>query len=171
MSAAGSLACGGHAARESCGSERLARRALRRFSSKRVPARRLARNAPTNLATPSVSLLVQIAGMSILALFFSSATLAGATVTATSAYGRILCTGFLRFFGKYSYSIYVFHLPIESCLRARYPGRVFWGMREYPLAAELVHLLFASTIAVGVALLTWNLWEKHFLKLKKRWAS
>lgn len=75
---------------------------------------------------------------------------------------RIFHTPVLTFLGKYSYSIYLFHMTATLILLD-----VFWhsGMRGWK-----PYVLFPITTyiaAVLIALLTWNLLEKHILNLKK----
>ncbi|MGE3241364.1 MAG: acyltransferase family protein [Pirellulales bacterium] len=72
----------------------------------------------------------------------------------------------LRFFGKYSYGMYV----VQNFLKAAIPpevviagiatviGSVFWSRCTY--------LALMSIATVAAALLSWNLLEKHFLHLK-----
>ena len=79
----------------------------------------------------------------------------------------LLRTPLLRSFGKYSYAMYVFHSPIFilqantiARLSLRLPERlrfVFW----------LFALMGGIAATFGVALLSWNLVEKHCLRLKR----
>ena len=73
----------------------------------------------------------------------------------------------LAFFGKYGYGLYVFHVPLVSLLNIVGFNPVRFGA---VLGSELLGAVvyFAAMIAAttGVALLSWNLWEKQFLKLK-----
>src|SRR2546428_841867 len=91
---------------------------------------------------------------------------------AGSGLQKILSCGFLRFFGKYSYAIYLFHMPIRACLR----DTVFLSTRlTAVLGTGLVwQLVFyvASTVAViPFALLSWKFLERPILSLKDRLAK
>jgi peptidoglycan/LPS O-acetylase OafA/YrhL len=68
----------------------------------------------------------------------------------------------LLFFGKYSYALYLFHWPVASILITLYGDSGYTGW--FPWLAFLF-VYFTGTIAV--ALLSWNLLEKHALKLKR----
>lgn len=75
---------------------------------------------------------------------------------------RMLSSSPLRFFGRYSYSIYIFHLAIivglGGALRRVFPNIFLFG-------------LGALGVSVVVALLSWNIVEHPFLKLKDRFRS
>jgi peptidoglycan/LPS O-acetylase OafA/YrhL len=79
----------------------------------------------------------------------------------------LLGSGVLVFFGKYSYGLYVVHgmltpmflewLPVESWISAF--GSVPFGS----IACTLARI----AISVALALASWHLFEKQFLKLKR----
>jgi peptidoglycan/LPS O-acetylase OafA/YrhL len=77
----------------------------------------------------------------------------------------ILETSPLRWVGKYSYAIYVFHIPIWLVLFE--PHSEFWH-RSFPHAA--LGLILISACSFAAAFGSWNLLEKHFLKLKDHFA-
>jgi len=69
----------------------------------------------------------------------------------------------LRWVGKYSYALYVFHLPIALLiLKPNIP----W-LSSMPILAEVELFVFYFGVCIGCAFLSWHLYEKHFLKLKK----
>jgi peptidoglycan/LPS O-acetylase OafA/YrhL len=79
---------------------------------------------------------------------------------------RVFCAGFLRWCGKYSYAMYVFHPFLY--------GWIMSFMRsQIPLAHSDPALFMAiefPTLVTAVCLvswLSWHLFEKHFLKLKR----
>jgi len=78
----------------------------------------------------------------------------------------------LRSFGRYSYAIYVIHVFIKRCLR---PILTVVAQRVWlPYAPTVPPVLFAVLVLVVnlgtsylLAVVSWHLFEKHFLRLKK----
>ncbi len=68
----------------------------------------------------------------------------------------------LKFFGKYSYGIYVFHFPVMFLL---HPTTEKW---LWPIFGNRIpETLLLICIEVIIAVIVYHLYEKHFLKLKK----
>jgi hypothetical protein len=73
----------------------------------------------------------------------------------------------LRRMGKYSYCIYVVHLPISYyCIRGENLLRTWTGPR-FNIALSLLTTAACVALSYGVALVSWNLLERRFLELKK----
>src|SRR5262249_30081294 len=90
------------------------------------------------------------------------------TSSRTGLLGRTFNAVPLRFLGKYSYGIYVFHGFVVVALRETIPMfRLMPHVGGNFFAATAIHLLLGTAISVGVALLSWHLYEKQFLKLKR----
>jgi peptidoglycan/LPS O-acetylase OafA/YrhL len=82
---------------------------------------------------------------------------------------RILNLGPLRNFGKYSYGIYVLHYPIVILLQlgsGRLAAKFPWAPSNAALLVLRIVLGFG--LSYLAALLSWNLLEKPFLRLKDR---
>lgn len=75
---------------------------------------------------------------------------------------RLLRAKPLLFCGKYSYSMYLFHVPLALALAQIFQRS---GLLGAEIALAYIAAAFAATILV--ALLTWNLLEKRALGLKK----
>ena len=74
--------------------------------------------------------------------------------------------GFIRFFGKYSYGIYVFHYSLDAALT--HPLRQRFNATFHSKAISVVlSAVIVATLAVLVAFASYHLYEKHFLRLKK----
>jgi peptidoglycan/LPS O-acetylase OafA/YrhL len=75
----------------------------------------------------------------------------------------------LRWLGKYSYGIYVFHLPVSFLLTTRLHG---WLLNATHM--KLLSLLVAAAAVSGLTFLlayaSYQLYEKNFLRLKRHFA-
>lgn len=93
-----------------------------------------------------------------------SASLIGLLVTSpeNNLLRRIFRNKILLFFGKYSYSMYLLHMPIALLLLDFINGTHRKGWKVY---LAYIVLTFALT-SLG-SLITWNVLEKHMLNLKK----
>ena len=78
---------------------------------------------------------------------------------------RMLRNGVLRSFGKYSYAIYIIQWPLSMGVDEFFRARVTWGGG---MGAALASIMVGTAVSYGLAVLSWNLLEKHFLRLK-RW--
>ncbi len=123
---------------------------------------------PSNIEWP-----MALAGYSASAVLFASLL----TLTLVSERGlpaRLCRSRFLRMFGKYSYAVYLFHFPIFLAL-----PRLWW---HWPSGAPLLRWLVeaggipactiifgtaGTLIALGLAWLSWQLFERHWLGLKR----
>ena len=113
----------------------------------------------------------QTVGFTATALLFGAVLLGVLTALPAAPERRALERPALRFFGRYSYALYVFHQPLVP-LAARAgvtpaaAGRLLHS-EALGLVAYTGVMLLAS---VGLALASWHLYEKHFLRLKKRFS-
>lgn len=107
-------------------------------------------------------------GYSAWAVFYGSVLAAALTVPPVlTGLPKLLSARWLRFFGKYSYAMYVFHQPLAGLLQASFPV----SLVESRLAAPIAGAMFVATL-LGVstlaALLSWRLLESRFIALKDR---
>jgi len=116
---------------------------------------------------PIVAEQVQVFGYSAVALTFAAfltMVLGGPAGALQAVCGHRALT----FFGRYSYGLYVFHFQIMQWLRHFFDAHgglpVIWGSN---LPAALGFVVIGTAISVAVAWLSWNLYEKQFLKLKR----
>ncbi|HEY9428673.1 MAG TPA: hypothetical protein VIR34_16060, partial [Gemmatimonadaceae bacterium] len=86
---------------------------------------------------------------------------------AGSPLGRIFTHPVMRFFGRYSYGMYVFQGLVRYVAWPRSwvkdPPLVFGS--QIPAATAICIVLSAITVAIAV--LSWKLYERHFLSLKR----
>ena len=111
---------------------------------------------------------MQEIGYSTLALFFGALLLLGVRAQGAGAIGGFFNRAALRFLGKYSYALYLFHFPIKSWVK-----KGLWGPGPLPailgsaLPAQFLFYVTATVPTVLLALFSWHLFEKRFLALKR----
>jgi peptidoglycan/LPS O-acetylase OafA/YrhL len=170
-------------------------------SSNAEPGRRLAKLVPIAKVVAPVCLLISVAfegsrflqedpphshtmytayaGYTIVAVGFSAVLVLALAARPGSWWYRFWTFTPLMSFGKYSYAIYLVHMPVRAVIRDLFFGPNQRGNRfggaliDFPMIAgsELLGqiLFFVPAFAACwvVGWLSWNLFEKHFLKLKK----
>jgi peptidoglycan/LPS O-acetylase OafA/YrhL len=104
---------------------------------------------------------------SLLGIFFGGCLVMAMCACEKSLTQRFLSWPFLRFFGKYSYCLYICHLPLiviaaKVGLRSDRLTEVLGNKFAAIVAVNGV----AFVIAIAIALASWHLFEKHWLKLK-----
>jgi peptidoglycan/LPS O-acetylase OafA/YrhL len=106
-------------------------------------------------------------GYTALAFFFG-ALLVLALDEGRSPLPRLLSARVLRFFGRYSYGLYVIHVPVIALalLGGITPNRLAGTRWEFAGLLGYLALMLAATILLALA--SWHLYEKPFLKLKSR---
>jgi len=112
--------------------------------------------------------IMKTIGHTLLALFFG-AMLVLALVSSPKAFtGRFFASSQLSFFGRYSYALYVFHVPILLLNLGRFlPLDLVPTVFGSLLLKKLVFVSSAAVVSVALAMISWHLYEKRFLKLKK----
>jgi peptidoglycan/LPS O-acetylase OafA/YrhL len=122
-------------------------------------------------STPSFSAYdfwVQVVGLSALALLFGAVVLRAITANEGTIAHRVFTNSALRWLGKYSYAIYLFHWPVTTMLarQSDIPGSMpsFLGTE---LPGALAFFAVAGALTLGAAWVSWQVWESQFLKLKR----
>jgi peptidoglycan/LPS O-acetylase OafA/YrhL len=103
----------------------------------------------------------------------SIAALGGAMLLLTITSGptapvvRFFSHPMMRMLGRYSYAIYLFNQPIKYTILAYVfdPDKQLMVMGS-KVPAQLLFFLLCGLLTLGMAMLSWNMFEKHFLKLK-----
>jgi peptidoglycan/LPS O-acetylase OafA/YrhL len=119
-----------------------------------------------------ISRSVSFISPSISTFGFSAIAIAGACIVAlalvpntfTSRLGK---TRVLRFYGRYSYGLYIWHfLPSPMLASWTMPG-----LEHVPvILAELIRLVVLLTAFTALSVMSYHLFEVHFLRLKARFA-
>jgi peptidoglycan/LPS O-acetylase OafA/YrhL len=112
---------------------------------------------------------MQRLGYSLLALTGAAMLVTAIGRPQTELWPRLLSAGWLRAFGKYSYCLYLIHLPVMRTVRAfvmeptEFP--VLFGS---PWPGQLLFYALATAPAFALAWLSWHVFEAPILKLKAR---
>lgn len=106
-------------------------------------------------------------GFSVASLGFGSALILVLVAASDEWVTRLLSARVLRTFGKYSYALYVVHLPIVIFLMV--PNGANPGIPR--TAVYFWHLALTIGLSFAVAFVSWHLLEQPFLRLKKRFGG
>jgi len=105
---------------------------------------------------------VRLAGYSVLAVMGGSSIIVSLTQDKSSLVRRFFRSKVLRFFGKYSYALYLIHpLILQIFLE------VLWDAKFRGWQAYVSYLFISFSLTVILSLLSWNLLEKRMLSLKR----
>ena len=96
----------------------------------------------------------------------ASAVVIGISATG-SRYAAMLRSRFLRFFGRYSYAIYIVHTAVLAGLNHYRPFASLPLLAGFALPAQTLWFLAYVGVSTGLAILSWHIVEKHFLRLKR----
>ena len=112
--------------------------------------------------------IMKTIGHTLLACFFGALLVLTLVSSPKTVTGRIFASPKLSLFGRYSYALYVFHVPIlffnlDRFLRLDLVPTVFGSL----LLKKLVFVTSATLVSVAIAMTSWHLCEKRFLKLKR----
>ncbi|MGP0069167.1 MAG: acyltransferase family protein [Isosphaeraceae bacterium] len=98
--------------------------------------------------------------------FFGAILILAVNAPQATLAGRCCNIRFLRFFGKYSYGLYVFHYPLIPLFDRLFPSEYLATCLSSVLLGRLVYTTLAISMSVLVAMLSWHAYEKHFVGLK-----
>ena len=104
---------------------------------------------------------------SIAIMVLGASALVIGTSTSDSRLSGLLRSRFLRFFGRYSYAIYIVHTAVLAGLNHYRPFALLPTVGGFALPAQTIWAVAYVGVSTGVAMLSWHLVEKHFLRLKR----
>jgi peptidoglycan/LPS O-acetylase OafA/YrhL len=113
--------------------------------------------------------LVETIGYTLLACFFGALLALVITAAGGSIVARIFSSRALRFMGRYSYGLYVFHHPILLVTSRNVftvsDLPIIWGSQ---LPAFGIYVALAGGLSLAAAVGSWHFYESWFLNLKDR---
>lgn len=116
--------------------------------------------------------LMKTVGHTLLAAFFAAVLVLALTSPEQTRWGRFWSSRTLRFFGRYSYGLYVFHHPM---LFFNFGALLFLDRIPFLygslLLKKLVFVTAATAVSIALALISWHLYEKRCLGLKRFFTS
>lgn len=108
-------------------------------------------------------------GYSLIAVVAGAMLVSAISRPADSLWPRILSAGWLRAFGKYSYCLYLIHLPVMRAVREYVfdPGD-YEMLAIAPWIGQVLFYPVAAAPAFALAWLSWRWFEAPILRLKAR---
>jgi peptidoglycan/LPS O-acetylase OafA/YrhL len=112
--------------------------------------------------------MIQTVGLSLIAVNHGALLTMLLSLRSSHWVARSFSTAFLRAAGKYSYAMYLFHMPVRAFVRDH-----FYGLTQsasvfgFNLPGQVLFVTVGATLTFVIALISWHLWEHPFLLLKK----
>ena len=117
---------------------------------------------------PPLALHVQLLAYPAFDLL-SVALVGGCVIAFAEGRRSMLEAGWLRAFGRYSYALYLLHVPIRNLLHnSLFPGGRLPSLLGSVLLTQLLVLIVGIAVTYALALVSWYGFERHFLRLKSR---
>lgn len=115
---------------------------------------------------------IQTVGLTLIAIAFGGVLVHVLAQTRSTAEVRPWVVRFfesslLRAFGKYSYAMYLFHLPIRAVIRDTVFGKDLKWIANSQIGMQIVFTVISIAGTFALAWLSWHLFEKRWLALKK----
>ena len=113
------------------------------------------------------SRLMQTAGYTVYAFLSGAILILAVGSPPFGPIARLFNFEILKTFGRYSYALYLFHSPLRAVIRD-----TFFGPERFPMVAnsqlpgQIMFYALATAVTLVSAVLSWHLYEKHFLKIK-----
>ena len=112
---------------------------------------------------------MQQIGFTLIACTSAAMLVAALSGTEKGWWPWLLSAGWLRAFGKYSYCLYLIHLPVMRVVREYLyrPTEDLWAAAS-PWLGQMVFYVMAMAPAFLLAWLSWKMFEAPILKLKEK---
>jgi peptidoglycan/LPS O-acetylase OafA/YrhL len=105
-------------------------------------------------------------GYTVIDIASASALLSVLGGSTISIPARALSSRLLGWFGKYSYGAYVFHELLRPLLHRFIPAERIAIATRSDLIGVVGYVCLGIGMSMGAAVMSWHVFEKHFLKLK-----
>ncbi len=113
--------------------------------------------------------LMQTVGFTALSVMFGSFLVVATSLPDRHRFVTALSSRVLRFLGKHSYAIYLVHLTVAMMVVTSDRLRPLVGQRD--LLLQTTKLVVSLVLSLMATWLIWHLFEKHFLALKRYFAT
>ncbi|MCK8501761.1 MULTISPECIES: acyltransferase family protein [Myxococcus] len=115
---------------------------------------------------PAFKTVVRTGGYTAVGILYTVLVYRVVAAKPGSVLHRVFSNRVLLTYGKYSYAIYLVHSPLDAILRRTVLKTPLQQVAGSDFPMQLVFYVVAAVLSWGLALVSWNLFEKHFLKLK-----
>jgi len=123
---------------------------------------------PEDTYFPALAFRTQLVVFPALAAFFGSMLVLAVSAVPGGRAFRMLTAKPMMAIGRYSYALYLLHVPLRDVVRDRLAGGSGLPLvAGSHIPAQLALLVVAIGISYVVAFLSWHCYEKHFLSLKR----
>ncbi len=103
----------------------------------------------------------------VLLYTLTSAFGAAAVLWVVAARPRIFSSAALRIFGKYSYSLYLFNMPVRMVANHLLPGHTVPSRGTHPLLGTAVYAATCVAVTLVLSIVSWRILEMPMLRLKR----
>ncbi len=141
----------------------LARRALLRWASLLV----FVATVVTTRGAPRVGAGTQTYGYTVFAVAFAGLVFEVATARTGDAVARAFSWAPLRAAGRYSYAMYLFHMPLHLLVGLPLVERMVGQSRAATVPFALAYFVTATLLTYLAGTASYHLFEKHWLALKR----
>jgi peptidoglycan/LPS O-acetylase OafA/YrhL len=115
--------------------------------------------------------MFQIFGFPPLLLFFGASLVLVVHASPSSLFGLIFNSGLMRFFGKYSYGLYVWHWLLSASSQSWFSTKHYLASFGEFIPAVALHAVLSSVTTLLIAVLAFHIYELPSIKLKRFFAS
>lgn len=102
------------------------------------------------------------------AILFGGVVALAATSAAYSWCQGIWNSRMLAMFGRYSYAMYVFQAPLIPLVAPVFSTAILMNYTGSLFAARIIYIASMTLLTLALAIVSWNVLEKHCMQLKKR---